>query len=136
DLLAEVIAWHSLLWSYQQKGRAALTLCQQARSLLSAEKHSIHAMISITKTESYYTSENDAEVAIHMGVQAISLAHKAGQDALVLGLMATTVRCMIDAGRLHEAQRLVKQGLQLGTTPTGVLFPQVGWIALFQAEIL
>src|SRR5205807_4087973 len=101
-----------------------------------AEKHSIHAMINITKTETYYTSENDAEVAIHMGVQAISLAHKAGQDALVLGLMAVTVRCMIDAGRLHEAQRLVKQGLQLGTTPTGALLPQVGWIALFQAEIL
>src|SRR5205807_9233869 len=80
DLLAEVIAWHALLWSFQQKGRTALTLCQQARSLLSAEKHSIHAMINITKTETYYTSENDAEVAIHMGVQAISLAHKAGQD--------------------------------------------------------
>src|SRR5437879_13333991 len=63
DLLAEVIAWHAFLWSYQQKGRAALTLCQQALSLLSAEKHITHAMINITKAESYYASENDAEVA-------------------------------------------------------------------------
>ncbi len=127
---------HALLWSYQQKGRAALTLCQQARSLLSAEKYNIHAIISIIKTEAYSASENDAEVAIHMGVQAIRLAHKAGQDAFVLPLMATTVRCMIDAGRLHEAEQLIKQGMQLGTKPRGVLLPQVGWLALFQAELL
>jgi LuxR family maltose regulon positive regulatory protein len=43
---------------------------------------------------------------------------------------------MIDAGRLQEAEQLVKQGMQLGTKPRGVLLPQVGWIALFQAEIL
>jgi LuxR family maltose regulon positive regulatory protein len=93
-------------------------------------------MIHITKTEAYYASENDAEVAIDMGIQAISLAHKARQDAFVLALMAPTVRCLIDAGRLHEAQRLIKQGLQLGTTLTGIRLPQVGWMALFQAEIL
>jgi LuxR family maltose regulon positive regulatory protein len=136
DLLAEVIAWHAVLRGYQQKGRAALTLCQQALSLVSAENHMTHAIISITKTESYYHSENDAEVAIHMGVQAIRLARETGQDALVLALMSTTVRCMIDAGRLQEAEQLVKQGMQLGTKPRGVLLPQVGWIALFQAEIL
>jgi LuxR family maltose regulon positive regulatory protein len=136
DLLAEVVVWHALLWSYQQKGRAALTLCQQALSLLSAEKNITHALISITKTEAYYISENDAEIAIHMGIQAIGLVYKSGQDALVLAMMATTVRCMTDAGRLHEAEQLVKQGLQLGTKPRGVHLPQVGWIALFQAEIL
>src|SRR5260370_6271845 len=136
DLLGELIVWHAVLRGYQQKGRAALTLCEQARSLLSAENHITHSIISITKTEAYYASENDAEVAIHMGVQAIRLAHKAGQDAFVLALMATTVRCMIDAGRLHEAEQLVKQGMQLGTKPRGVLLPQVGWLALFQAELL
>jgi LuxR family maltose regulon positive regulatory protein len=130
------MVWHALLWCYQQKGRAALTLCQQALSLLSAEKYSMHALISMIKAEAYYASENDAGVAIDLGIQAISLAHKAGQDALVLGFMAATVRCLIDAGRLHEAQRLIKQGIQLGTTPTGIHLPQVGWIALFQAEIL
>jgi LuxR family maltose regulon positive regulatory protein len=136
DLLAEVMAWHAFLWIFQQKGQATLILCQQARSLLSAEKHMTHALINITKAEAYSTSGNDAEVAIHMGIQAISLAHKAGLDALVLASIAATVRCMIGAGRLHEAERLVKQGLQLGTKPTGVPLPQVGWIVLFQAEIL
>jgi LuxR family maltose regulon positive regulatory protein len=136
DLLAEVMAWHALLWSYQQKGRAALTLCQQARSLLSAEKYLTHAVIHITKIDAYYASENDAEVAIDMGIQAISLAHKAGQDAFVLATIAATVRYLIDAGRLQEAEQLVKQGLQSGTTPTGIPLPQVGWVALFQAEIL
>jgi LuxR family maltose regulon positive regulatory protein len=136
DLLAEVMAWHALLWSYQQKGRAALTLCEQARSLLSAEKYLTHAVIHITKIDAYYASENDAEVAIDMGIQAISLAHKAGQDAFVLATIAATVRYLIDAGRLQEAEQLVKQGLQSGTTPTGIRLPQVGWMALFQAEIL
>jgi LuxR family maltose regulon positive regulatory protein len=136
DLLAEVLVWHALLWCYQQKGRAALTLCQQACSLVSAENHCIRAMIHITKTEAYCASENDAEVAIDMGVQAILLVHKSGQDALVLALMSTTVRCLIDAGRLQEAERLIKQGLRLGTTPRGIRLPQVGWIVLFQAEIL
>jgi LuxR family maltose regulon positive regulatory protein len=136
DLLAEVITWHAMLWSYQQKGRAALTLCQQALSLVSAENHMTHAIISITKAESYYHSENDAEIAIPMGVQAIRHARKTGQDAFVLGLMSTAVRCLIDTGRLQEAEQQVKQGIQLGTTPRGVLLPQVGWLAPFQAEIL
>jgi LuxR family maltose regulon positive regulatory protein len=136
ELLGEVIAWHAVLRGYQQKGRAALTLCEQACSLLSAENHMTHAIIRITKTEAYNHSENDAEVAIHMGIQAILLAHKTGQDGLVLAHMSTTVRCLIDAGRLHEAEQLIRQGMQLGTTLRGVLLPQVGWVALFQAEIL
>jgi LuxR family transcriptional regulator, maltose regulon positive regulatory protein len=130
------MAWHALLWSFQQEGRAALALCQQALSLLSAEKYVTYAMINITKVEAYYASENDAEVAIDMGIQAISLARKAGQDALVLATITATVRCMVDAGRLQEAERLIKQGLQLGTKPTGIRLPQVGWVVLFQAELL
>jgi LuxR family maltose regulon positive regulatory protein len=136
DLLAEVLVWHAFLWSYQQKERVALTRCQQALALLSAEKYMTRAMISLVKAELYATAENDVEVAIQMGVQAFRLAQQAGQDALVLALMGVTVRCMIDAGRLHEAERLVKHGRHLGTTPTGALLPQVGWLTLFQAELL
>src|SRR5260370_5375973 len=71
-----------------------------------------------------------------MGRQATTFAREAGQDVYLIGAMGVTVRHMIDAGRLHEAQQLVQQGIQLGTKPTGALLPQVGWLTLFQAEIL
>ena len=61
-----------------------------------------------------------------MGIQAITLAHKAGQNAFALGLMGATALYMIDAGRLHEAERLVKQGIQLGTTRQEILLASGG----------
>jgi len=136
DLLGEVISWRALLRSHQQEGQAALALCQQALSLLSPEKYLIYATIRITQSESYYACENDSEVAIQMGRQATTFAREAGQDVYRIGAMGVTVRHMIDAGRLHEAQQLAQQGIQLGTKPTGALLPQVGWLTLFQAEIL
>jgi LuxR family maltose regulon positive regulatory protein len=43
---------------------------------------------------------------------------------------------MIGAGQLHQAKQLSEQALQLGTLPTGLVLPEVGWPTIFQADIL
>ncbi len=85
----------------------------------------------------YYTCANNTEAAIQSGLQASSLAQVAGKPALAISVLGTTVLSMIGAGQLREALRLVQQAILLGKTESGdILFPEVGWPALLQADIL
>src|SRR5260370_25623947 len=43
---------------------------------------------------------------------------------------------MNESGRLREAQRLILQATQLGTKPGGLLAPEAGHPAVWQAELL
>ena len=74
--------------------------------------------------------------AIESGFQSVLLAQAAGQTTLVIGVMALTAQHMIGAGQLHEAQRLSKQAIQMGTKPGGLVLSDVGYPTVFQAEIL
>ena len=60
----------------------------------------------------------------------------AGHTTLAISLTASTVIYMIGAGRLHEAQRLNQQAMQLAVQPDELVLPIVGWPSLFQGEIL
>ncbi len=50
--------------------------------------------------------------------------------------MCAAARHVKESGQLHEAQRLIQQVTQLGTKPGGLVSPEAGHPAVWQAEIL
>jgi len=137
DLLGDVLAFRMFVRSYKQDGGAVLPLSQQALTQISAHNYIARSLVGSAQTVAYYTCANNTEAAIQSGLQASSLAQVAGKPALAISVLGTTVLSMIGAGRLREALRLVQQAILLGKTESGdILFPEVGWPALLQADIL
>ena len=137
NLLGEVMAWHAIVQSHQEHGQAALALCQQALALLSAQNFVARAYLAYAQVQAFYSSSaNDAVAAIESAIQAVSLAQAAGETALAIGFMAATAQHMIGAGQLREILRLTNQAILLGTKPGERVLPEVGWPAIFQADIL
>jgi LuxR family maltose regulon positive regulatory protein len=137
NLLGEVIATRAFLHSPQEDGQVTHSLCQQALALLSADNFMVRVVVATTQlVASYSSSINDAVAAIQCGLQAGQIAQEAGQTALAIGAMSTGARYMIGAGRLHEAIQLTQRAMLLGTNLQGLVLPEVGWSAVFQADIL
>jgi LuxR family maltose regulon positive regulatory protein len=136
NLLGELIAFRAILRSRQEDGCVALSLCHRALTLLPADNFMARAQVSIAQQRAFYVSSaNDAVAAIQSGLQAESLAQAARQTTIATAVMGTTVMYMIGAGHLHKAQRLSQQAM-LVETELGAVLPEVGYPALFQAEIL
>lgn len=137
NLLGEVLAsraWHR---GTDSGDPTVLPLCQKALSLLSVDNYIGRIKVACTQSEAAYTSEaNDAVMAIQSLQQALPLAQTTGQVTLVLAIVSMLVRDMIGGGRLHEAQRLLLHALELGKTRGELRLPEVGWPALWHAEIL
>ncbi len=74
--------------------------------------------------------------AIESGLQGYTLALQANDTYLAMTLIGTTICYMIGTGQLHQAKQLSEQALQLGTLPTGLVLPEVGWPTAFRADIL
>jgi len=137
NLLGEVIAFRAFLYCFEGDGQTALALCQQALTLLSAQNFSTRVHVATSQIIAHYTSAaNDAVAAIESGLQGVSLAQAAGLSTLAINAIGTTAGYMILTGRLHEAQGLAQQAIRLGTKAEGLMLPEVGWPAVFQAEIL
>ena len=116
---------------------AVLPLSQQTLTQLSADNYIARSLVGSAQAVAYYTCANNTEAAIQSGLQASSLAQAAGKPALAISALGTTVLSMIGAGQLREALQLVQQAILLGKTESGdILFPEVGWPALLQADIL
>jgi LuxR family maltose regulon positive regulatory protein len=136
NLLGEVIAFRAYLQGFQGNGVAVLELCQQAFSLLSEGNVLVRTHLSFAQMMAYYTSANDAVAAVENMFHGSVLAQKAGYAALAIGAMGVTVCCMTTVGRLGEAYRLAQQGICLGTQPGGFRLPDVGWLMIWQADVL
>jgi LuxR family maltose regulon positive regulatory protein len=136
DLLGTAITNRAFIQSFDEHGEAALPLCEQALSLLSADNYSNHVTIAWAQLYAYYYSMNDTEAALRSGLQAVSLAQKAGHNGMVITAMCAAARHMKESGQLHDAQRLIHQATQLGTKPGGLLTPEAGHPAIWQAELL
>ncbi len=134
----QVITWHAFLRSFdEQDGQAVLSLCQQALALLPADDLMTRAYVALTQLMAYYVSSlNDAWASIENGLQAISLAQEAGLTSFALGLASATAMHMIGPGRLYEVQQLNQRARQMGKQPGEQVLPEVGWSAVYQAEIL
>jgi LuxR family maltose regulon positive regulatory protein len=136
NLLGELIAFRALMESHQEEGEKALSRCQQALTLLSAENFVARTQVSLAQLRAcYVSSANDAASAIQSGLQAGSLAQLAGQSTFATIIMGTTAMYMIGAGRLNEARQLSQQATLLASRK-GARLPEAGCPALFQAEIL
>ena len=138
NLLGEVLAFRAMLRSCQEEdGQIALSLCQQAESLLSANNFIAHAQVSFARMQaSYLSSLNDAAGAIQSGLQASSLALTTGQPHLGIVLQSITIMYMIGTGQLHKAQQLSQQAMLQGNQMKQQGLSEAGYPALFQAEIL
>ena len=137
DLLGDVFFLRAWLQSFQADGEVALLLCQQALDLLATDNNMVRAVVAKTRAIVYYSSSlNDAETAIKEILQSVSLARAAGQNALAVGLASTLLPCLIAAGQLHEAYRMSYQIIGQGEQPAGLVFSDVGWPAIFRADIL
>lgn len=137
DLLGEVITWRAFQQSFSEHGETALVLCEQALPLLSLEKGMARALATFPQIISYYTSAaNNAMASIEKGLQGSTLAQSRGHTTLAIILMGITAKHMIGAGRLHEAQQLTEQAVQLGGEHGRLILPDVGWPAAIQAELL
>jgi LuxR family maltose regulon positive regulatory protein len=137
DLLAEELAWRAFLRCHVRDGHIALSLCQQALSLLSLENYHVRAIVEWVRFRTLYIcSANDAAAAVESGLQASSLAQTAGLRALAIVILGTTTAYMVGTGQLREALRLTQQAMQWARTPGELMAPYVGYPALFQADIL
>jgi LuxR family maltose regulon positive regulatory protein len=137
DLLGEVITMRAVLQSYQEDGPGALALSEQGKALLSPDNSSIRVQVALAQLIAYYASSaNDAVAAVESGLRGGLLAQAARLPAQAIGIMGTTARYMIGAGRLQEAQQLTKQAMLLGIQSGGSVLPEVGWPAILRAEIL
>jgi len=137
DLLGVVISIRALLRSYQEDGQAALSLCEQALALLSPDNIIAHAGIAHTQHVIYgISSANDGMASIDTAWQAVLLAQKTGLPALAIGFMGSAAQATLTAGQLHETYRLTQEAIQLGTKPGDVVLPEIGYPALYQAEVL
>ncbi|HEY4036625.1 MAG TPA: LuxR C-terminal-related transcriptional regulator, partial [Ktedonobacteraceae bacterium] len=136
NLLGEVIAWQAQLRSFQE-GHVALSRCQQALTLLSADNNMVRAQLASAQLiASYASSANNAVSAIESGLQAVLLAQEIGLDIFSIALMGLTALYMIGTGQLHAADRLSRQAIQLGKQSEGLGLSEVGWPMLVQAEVL
>jgi hypothetical protein len=138
NLLGEVIGFRTLLQCYGEDGERVLALCQQAFDLLSIDNSIVRACVCIAQSWAAYTSTvNDAVASIKSAQQAISIARADGQTALLISFMGTTAIHMIGAERLHEAQHLTRQAVQLGMQAKELILPElIGWPMVSQAEIM
>jgi len=135
NLLGEVIGFCAFLQSMENRVDIPV-LCQQALALLSGGNALARAYIAFAQLIAYYSSANNAEVAVERGLHGGMLAQKAGYIALAIGTSGAAACCMAGAGRLHEAYQLTQQVIQLGTQPGGFVLPEVGWPIIWQAEAL
>ena len=137
DLLGQVISWRAYLQTFQQDGHVALTLCQQALALVSAENFAVRAPVAFAQLQAYYSScANDAGAAIQRWSQLDHFTQGVGQMALALTSVGGTILHVIGAGRLHEALRLSQQAMLRATQLGGPPLAERGYVLLFQAELL
>ncbi len=135
NLLGTAMVGRAFIQSIDEHGEAALPLCEQALFLLSADNYA-HINLAWAQLYAYYYSVNDTEAALRSGLRAVSLAQKAGHNEIVITAICAAARHMKEAGQLHDAQRLIHQATLLGTKPRGLLTPEAGHAALWQAELL
>lgn len=132
DLRGMVIAFRALLRSLEADGEVALSLCQQALALLSAENGIGHMSVFMVQHIAYYiSSANDVVAAFASAQQAVSLTQEIGQTNLAITTLFSSAAHLSRAGRLHEAARLAQQAIDLGT-----MSPLVCWPTLTQADLL
>jgi len=139
DALRQPASDHQILYAccIEENAQAALPLCQQALTLLSAENFAARAFVAWAQQRALYSSAaNDAVAAMESGLQSGFLAQAAGKNALAIGAIGATVMYMIGTGRLHEGHRLTQQAVQLGAQLGGLVAPDVCWPTIWQAEIL
>jgi LuxR family maltose regulon positive regulatory protein len=137
NLLGEVLTNRAFLWCYVEEGHTAFALCEQALALLSAENAIARTLIALVQlTASYASSANDVLAVGNYGHQAILLSREVGEPAHTISVMGIFAMHMIGTGLLHEMKQLTQQAIELGTPPTGSKLPDVGFLALLQAEVL
>jgi ATP/maltotriose-dependent transcriptional regulator MalT len=135
--LGEVLTNRAFLWCYVEEGHTALTLCEQALALLSAENAIARTLVAITQLiASYSSSANDMQAAVKYGQQSILLSQTVGEPAHTISVIGIHALYMMGAGRLREVKQLTQQAIELGTLPTGSKLPDVGFPAVLQAEVL
>ena len=81
-----------MLQSYQEHAEAALPLCQQALSLVSADHVEARIHVALAQIWAYdYSVANDASAARESGLQAVALAQATGEPTLIIGMMGVLV---------------------------------------------
>ena len=137
NLLGEVIAFRAYLRSYQEDGRAALALCQQALALLSEQNLSVRAQVAFAQALTcFHSSANDAVAASQNALQAGTLAQNAGNVSLATFYLGIAAYYQVKRGLLHEARALTQRAIQLRTRPGTLQLPEVGWPYIIEADIL
>jgi LuxR family transcriptional regulator, maltose regulon positive regulatory protein len=137
NLLAWVLVSRALLESFQGNREAVDSFCQQALSLLSEQNYPLRVQLAMAQFRtSYCSSANDAVAAVENGLQTIFLAQASGNTRLTFAVIGGMTLYMIGTGQLHEVQRLAQQARLLGKHEEGFLSPDVGWPAIFHAEVL
>jgi LuxR family maltose regulon positive regulatory protein len=137
NMLGEALAYRAILQSLGKDGETVLPLCQRAQALLKADHIGAHAHLAIARMfASYASSINDAEVAINIGLQAVSYQQAAGNPDQVVGILGVIAMHMMGTGRLHEVHRLTQQAILQGNRPGAFVPPRIGWPTVLQAEVL
>jgi LuxR family maltose regulon positive regulatory protein len=136
-LLGLTMNLRATLRCYEGDGWAALALCKRALTLISADDLLHRSYCLLTQIMALTWSDvNDAKTGVQIGRQAISLALDSGLLPGAFNNIGGISMHMIEAGQLHEIQKLLEQVMLLGTQPGKPVLPEVGLPTAFQAEIL
>jgi len=137
DLLGSTMSFRATLRCYEGDGWAALALCERALTLLSAENLLVRSHNLLMQALAFSCSQvNDVKAGIQIGLQGVSLAQDADLLPLAFNHIGSVAVHMIGGGQLHEAQKLTQQAILLGKQPGKPVLPEVGFPAVYQAEIL
>ncbi|HTK08557.1 MAG TPA: LuxR C-terminal-related transcriptional regulator [Ktedonobacteraceae bacterium] len=137
NLLGEILALRALLLSYQDDGREALTLGQQALEILSPQNLLVQAQVAFAQCLACYVSSiNDAEEAVHYGRLAGQLALDADNPAFASVYFGASTRYLLEGGQLYEAQRLAQQAIDAAMEADARKMPVLSWALTAQASLL
>jgi len=137
NLLGAILTHRAVFHLQEGNGWRALALCERALTLVSADNLLVRSQILLTRSGAFCAADaNDAKVGIQIGLQGISLARDSGLFPLALNTMCVVAISMIQAGQLHETQKLMKQAMLLGKQPEGLMLSEVGLPSSCQAELL
>jgi len=137
DLLGSTVSFRAALRTYEGDGWASLALCEQARTLFSADNLVARSLnLELQAMAFYYTNVNDAKTGVQIGLQSVSLAQDTGLLPFAFNALGGVSIHMIGAGQLHETRRLIERAVLLGKQPGKPMLPEVGYPIAYQAEIM
>ena len=136
NLLGEIAGFRAVLAIFQfGDARAGLALCQRALSLFSPQSLAVRADVLLVQATAYF-ADGETGAASQSALEAERLAQATGNVPVAIFSLSVAARCLIVAGHLHEAWRVLERAVRQASELEGDLLPRMDQVYTLQAELL